>query len=235
MRKNAASVIPEEIGRFSAQAHAWWDENGPARPLHLMKQPRLDYIEMQLRNVAGRGLTGLNVLDVGCGAGLMSEALAGKGANVTGIDASEELIEAARAHGKAIKNLNYRCEAVENVTEKFDLVMALEVIEHVNDPAGFVEACAARVAKNGLMIFSTLNRNPKSFLMAIVGAEVVLRWIPFGTHDWRKFIRPSELSTLVHDTGFTTRDICGLVFNPLTKRFALDSSDVDVDYLLTAN
>jgi 2-polyprenyl-6-hydroxyphenyl methylase / 3-demethylubiquinone-9 3-methyltransferase len=231
MTKLASSINPEEVERFSKQAAHWWDEQGPSRPLHQMKPARLDYIQRQLM---GRSLKGLSVLDVGCGAGIMSEALAQKGATVTGIDASAELIAAAKTHGKNIPNLTYQNKTVEQVKEKFDLVMALEVVEHVNAPAEFVKNCVARLNKGGLLIFSTLNRTPKSFLMAIVGAEYVLRIIPAGTQVWRKFIRPSELSLMVGAAGLDTRDICGLVYSPLTRHFSLDSSDVDVDYFLTA-
>lgn len=236
-KTSASSVNAEEVARFSKHATTWWDEKGPHRPLHLMKPARLQYIEVQVKT-AGRGLKGLRVLDVGCGAGIMSEALAQKGADVTGLDASAELIEVARAHGAKIANLTYRCAAAEELVEageKFDLVMALEVIEHVNTPDDFVNTCAKLVGKNGLLIFSTPNRTPKSFVHAIVGAEYILRWIPVGTHDWRKFVRPSELSEMVRDAGFSVRDICGVAFNPLTGRFALDAADVGVDYFLSAS
>jgi 2-polyprenyl-6-hydroxyphenyl methylase/3-demethylubiquinone-9 3-methyltransferase len=232
----ASSVNAEEVRRFSEQAESWWDENGPAKPLHRLKNPRLEYIRACVARHFGRpGLKGLKVLDVGCGAGILTEALAKEGAIVTGLDASEELIKSARTHGKGIINLSYRCGAIEDLTgEKFDLVTALEVVEHVSAPEDFVKNCAGVLDKKGLMIFSTLNRTPKSFLFGIVGAEYVLRWIPRGTHDWRKFIRPSELSAMMESAGLQTRDICGLIFNPVSGSFSLNPADVDVDYLLTA-
>jgi 2-polyprenyl-6-hydroxyphenyl methylase/3-demethylubiquinone-9 3-methyltransferase len=233
-RPKKSSVNAEEVARFSGLAATWWDEAGPMRPLHLMRPVRLEFIAGEARRLLHKELSDLTILDVGCGAGLMSEALAETGATVTGIDASEELIEAAREHGKKFKNLSYRCEAVENIKEKFDLVLALEVVEHVEAPEEFVKNCAAARAKNGAVIFSTLNRTPQSFLVAIVGAEYVLRIIPRGTHEWKKFIKPSELASMAKDAGLITESICGLVFNPLTERFSLDEGNVTVDYFLSA-
>ena len=229
-----SSVNAEEVARFSTLAATWWDVNGPMRPLHLMRGPRLEFIAGEVRRLLNKELSDISILDVGCGAGLMSEALAEAGATVTGLDASPELIEAAKEHGKKFKNLSYRCGAVEDVKEKFDLVLALEVVEHVEAPGDFVKNCIAARKKDGLAIFSTLNRTPQSFLVAIVGAEYVLRVIPRGTHDWKKFIKPSELATMVNMGGLRVEGICGLVFNPLTERFLLDESNVAVDYFLSA-
>ncbi len=233
----ASSINADEISRFAKLADRWWDARGPMRPLHQMKLPRLRYIKMQAEKHLGKSLKSLRAADIGCGAGIMSEALAMEGADVLGLDASEELIQVARAHGKNAKNLSYWHGTVEELAEgkeKFDLVLALEVIEHVNDPAGFVKNGARLLNKNGLLIFSTLNRTPKSFLTAIVGAEYLLRVIPRGTHDWRKFLKPSELAALMKAEGLTVQDITGLVFNPFNGMFSLDEGDVSVDYLLTA-
>jgi 2-polyprenyl-6-hydroxyphenyl methylase/3-demethylubiquinone-9 3-methyltransferase len=237
MPPKASSVNIEEVRRFSGQAGSWWDENGPARPLHRLKAPRLDYIRARVARHFGKpGLKGLKILDVGCGAGILTEALAKEGAIVVGLDASEELIKTAMAHGKGIISLSYRHGAVEELAdEKFDIVLALEVIEHVNAPEAFVKNCVRLLDKKGFTIFSTLNRTPKSFLLGIVGAEYVLRGVPRGTHDWRKFVKPSELSSMMEKAGLHTQDICGVMFNPLTGGFTLNPADVDVDYLLTAS
>ncbi|MBI3420348.1 MAG: 3-demethylubiquinone-9 3-O-methyltransferase [Proteobacteria bacterium] len=160
--------------------------------------------------------------------------MAKEGAKVTGLDASAELIEAARVHGKGAAGLSYRQGSIEEEKEKFDVVVSLEVIEHVNDPAHFVKNCAKAMDKKGLLIFSTPNRTPKGFLFTIVGAEYVLRWIPRGTHSFAKFIRPSELSNMVKAEDLTVRDICGVRFSPLSGRFSLDAADVEVDYFLSA-
>ncbi len=235
----AASALPEEIRRFSQLASRWWDEKGPMAPLHMMQEVRRTYVDQQAERHFGHGPEGLRVLDLGCGGGLMSEALARRGARVTGVDASADVIKAARDHGKDIKNLDYICAPVEEFAtsgprKRFDLVLMLEVIEHVNDPASAVKKAAKLLDKNGLMVFSTLNRTAKGFLLGIVAAEYLLRWLPPGTHGFSRFVKPSELAGMAHAAGLEVRDIRGAVFNPFTRRFSLDKNRLDVNYFLSA-
>lgn len=233
------TVKSDEIARFSALAQDWWDANGPMRPLHRLNPARLDYIKrMVTAHFRKPALSGLTILDVGCGAGLVSEPLAAEGAGVTGIDASDALIGAARLHAKNAKaKPDYRATTLETVVEtgeKFDVVLALEVIEHTADPDAFVKLCAGAVTKGGLVIFSTLNRTPKSFLLGIVAAEYVLGWVPAGTHEWKSFLKPSELVAKLHAAKLMEKDICGLSYNPVLNHFSLGQRDVGVNYFLTA-
>ena len=236
-----SSIDKQEIENFSKDSSHWWDENGPFKPLHRLNPTRVAYIKEQICTHFGKdqqslkALKGLKILDVGCGGGLICEPMARMGADISGVDADSNAIQVAIDHASAqdIK-INYHCDAVENLTEQYDVVLALEIIEHVQDPAQFVEDVCARVKKGGLVIFSTLNRNPKSFLLGVVAAEYILRWVPKGTHSWKKFIQPSELSRYLRNAGAKPCDISGLIFNPIKREFALSSSDLDVNYLITS-
>lgn len=239
------TVNAEEISRFSALAEQWWNPAGPMAPLHKLNPVRLDYIKRKIKErfcsavPAKAGIQDISILDIGCAAGLVSEPLAQWGADVTGIDASEKLIEAAKLHAEQNNvSVTYRASDVDALVaskETFDVVMALEIIEHVDEQAHFVKQATKLLKKNGLMIFSTLNRSPKGFLLGIVGAEYIMRWLPRGTHDWRQFVKPSELSGWLSDAGMTTHDIVGLCYNPLSGTFAINESDVDVNYIITAS
>jgi 2-polyprenyl-6-hydroxyphenyl methylase/3-demethylubiquinone-9 3-methyltransferase len=233
------TVNTAEVAQFDRLGAEWWDESGPMAPLHRLNPVRMAYIEEKILALTGRtNLKGLSIADIGCGGGLAAEALAQRGATVTGIDAGAENIAVAAAHAKAQKlKIDYRATTVEALAasgETFDAVTALEIIEHVDDVPLFVESCAQLVRPGGVLIFSTLNRTPKSFALGIVAAEYILRWLKPGTHNWRKFVKPSELSARLRPCGFRPVDVCGLVYRPFSGDFALDARDIDVNYLLTA-
>lgn len=227
------NVDPAELQKFATLAHRWWDPASEFKPLHDINPLRLDYID----RIAG--LQGKRVLDVGCGGGILSEAMAGRGAQVTGIDLGEKALKVAQLHklesGAAV---DYRLVAVEALAaeqpESFDVVTCMEMLEHVPDPAAVVRACAGLVKPGGKVFFSTLNRNPKSYLLAVVGAEYLLKMLPKGTHEYEKFIKPSELSAWCRDAGLDVAGMTGMSYNPLTKRYWL-GEDVSVNYLLHAN
>ena len=235
-----ASIDRREVDQFAQQANDWWDPHGPFRPLHQIGPVRLAYIRdtavrhFQVDSPGLKPLRGLTCLDVGCGGGLISEPLARMGGKVTAIDPAPENIATAKAHAeKSSLDIDYRAttaEAVEADGERFDLVTCLEVIEHVTDPKAFVATLAALVRPGGLLVMSTINRTPKSYLLAIVGAEYVLRWLPVGTHQWDKFVRPRELRDDMAAAGFTRFGAMGLVYNPLEDRWSL-SDDTDVNYM----
>ena len=238
------SVDPAEIAKFAAMAERWWDPSGPMKPLHRLNPARLGFIRDRLAAQAGRAptdprpLAGLRVLDLGCGAGLVTEPLARLGASVVGADATAENIAAARAHAAAQGlALDYRATTAEDLVaagESFDAVLALEIVEHVAAPPAFLADVARLVKPGGQLILSTLNRTSKSFLLAIVGAEWLLRWLPRGTHDWRRFLKPSEVTALLRPLGFTVVQASGLVFNPLDQGWRLSERDLEVNYLLAA-
>ncbi len=240
----AGSVDPAEIAKFAALAERWWDPEGPMKPLHRLNPARLGFLVGRLAAQAGRDpgapkpLAGLRLLDLGCGAGLVSEPLARLGATVVGADATPENIAAARAHaadqGLAIDYRATTAEALVAAGESFDAVLALEIVEHVADPPAFVADLGRLVKPGGQLLLSTLNRTSKSFLMAIVGAEWLLRWLPRGTHDWKRFLKPSEVTALLRANGFSLAEITGLVFNPLDQGWRLSARDLDVNYLLAA-
>ena len=237
------TIDADEVARFSAMADEWWDPTGKFRPLHKFNPIRLGYIRDRLCAHFDRDprsltpLDELTLLDVGCGGGLLSEPLARMGAIVTGIDASEKNIGTARAHAaRSDVEIDYRCSTAEDLMaagETFDIVLSLEVVEHVADVDLFLDSCTALVRDGGAMILATLNRTPKAFMFGIVGAEYVMRWLPRGTHDWKKFVRPSELSRGLRRNGVDVLDISGLSFNPLSDEWRV-SGDVSVNYILFA-
>ena len=236
-----ATLDPAEVDRFRALAADWWDPHGRMRPLHEIAPARLGFIRQTAcrhfnRDVKSmRVLDGLTALDIGCAAGLVSEPLARMGARVTGIDPGAELIAAARTHAVASGlAIDYRCAHTEELAaagERFDLVLCLEVIEHVPDPRTFLSTCVRLLAPGGLMIVSTINRTLKAYALAIVGAEYVLGWLPRGTHDWSRFVTPDELTGYLSTAGLGEVARSGLVFNPLRAGWSL-RSDCDVNYFL---
>lgn len=242
-RRAQSSVDEAEVARFSRHAGDWWDARGPMAALHKLNPVRLAYIRDQAVARFGRdarkldSLRGLRVLDIGCGGGILSEPLARLGADVVGADPAQENVEAARAHAEeAGVAVDYRAVTAEQLAEageRFDVVLAMEVVEHVADVDLFVATCASMVKPGGLMILATINRTLKSFALAIVGAEYVLRWVPRGTHRWDKFVTPSELERAVEACGLRVTGERGVIYNPFADRWQL-SSDMDVNYMLAA-
>jgi 2-polyprenyl-6-hydroxyphenyl methylase / 3-demethylubiquinone-9 3-methyltransferase len=243
MTAPAASIDPAEIARFSAMADEWWDPMGKFRPLHALNPPRLQFLRDRLAGHFGRDalgpapLAGLRLLDIGCGGGLVSEPMARLGATVVGVDASERNIAIASHHaGQSGLAIDYRCSSAEDLAaagESFDAVLALEIIEHVADLESFVGACAQLIRPGGAAVFSTLNRTPQSYLLGIVGAEYVLRWLPVGTHQWNRFVRPSELAAALRPRGLTITAMDGLGYQPIQQRWRL-TKDLSVNYLAFA-
>jgi len=239
-----ASVDPAEVARFAALASEWWAPDGKFAPLHRLNPVRLRFIRDRIVAHTGRDgsadqpLKNIRILDIGCGGGLLCEPLARLGARITGIDAGAEAIDAARQHaGDADLTIDYRHASAEELAatgERFDVVLAMELIEHVADPAAFVATAAAILDDDGMMILATLNRTPKAFMHAIVGAEYVLRWLPRGTHDWKKFLRPSELTAMARGGGLAVEEIAGLSYSPLTGTWCI-ARDTNVNYMLRAS
>ena len=222
---------PKELAKFSELAHKWWDPESEFRPLHQINPLRLEWIEQCAGSLDGR-----QVVDVGCGGGILSESMAQRGATVMGIDMGEAPLAVAQLHqlesGVEVEYRQITAEALaEEMPGQFDVVTCLEMLEHVPDPASVIRACYKMVKPGGQVFFSTINRNPKAYFFAIVGAEYVLRLLPRGTHDFKKFIRPSELGAWCRQTGFEVKDIIGLTYNPLTKHYKLEA-DVDVNYMI---
>ncbi len=237
------TVDPDEVARFTALAEEWWNPDGKFRPIHRFNPTRRDYIVESITRHFGRdardetGLTGLKILDVGCGAGLLCEPLAELGAQVVGIDATARNIEIARRHAAQRElNLDYRHCLAEHVVEtgaRFDVVLNTEVVEHVAAPEQLMKECCNLLAPGGILVVATLNRTLRSFLLAIIGAEYLLRWLPRGTHDWRRFLRPDEVRGMIEHHGLETNEVIGVAFNPITGRWRL-SSDSSVNYMLRA-
>ena len=220
------NVDPAELEKFSSLAHRWWDPEGEFRPLHDINPLRLEWI-------AGHAeLAGATVLDVGCGGGILAEAMARRGARVTGIDLSEKALRVAQLHLHESKlDIRYEKSSVEDYAGEFDIVTCMELLEHVPQPASMVAACARLVRPGGRVFFSTINRNPKSYLFAVVGAEYVLGLLPKGTHDYMRFIKPSELLRWSRAAGLRVEEMTGMTYNPITRRYRL-GSDCDVNYLV---
>ena len=259
----SSSLDKKEIENFAKDSAHWWDESGPFAPLHRLNPARLSYIKAQICAHFARdvndfiALKGLKVLDVGCGGGLVCEPMARMGAAVTGIDADTQAIEVAKAHAQESDlKITYKATTTDQLLHSlrkqgpsstraedsrfrgkdnlFDIVLALEIIEHVSDIQSFVNSCAALVKPGGIIIFSTLNRTAKSFALGIVAAEYILRWVPRGTHNWKKFVKPSELSRAARAANLTPQNISGLVYNPLNGEFSISKTDIDVNYFMSA-
>ena len=234
------TINREEIQKFSDLADEWWDVNGKFKPLHMFNPIRIEYItekikqEFNLINRNNNFLKGLKILDIGCGGGLISEPLARLGGEVTGIDASEKNIKVAKLHSKKNNlNINYFNKSPEqlNNSEKFDIILNLEVVEHVENVDLYIKSCSSLLKKNGIMFTATLNRTIVSYIKAIVGAEYILRWLPIGTHDWNKFIKPEELEKKLSSANFSTIDVKGLEFNPLFNKWK-KSDNLSVNYII---
>ncbi len=229
-----ANVDPQEIAKFEALASRWWDRNSEFRPLHDINPLRANYIDLH-SPVAGQRL-----IDVGCGGGILAEAMTQRGADVTGIDMGEAPLGVAQLHRlESGLDITYRQATAEQVAaeqpEHYDIVCCLEMLEHVPDPAAVINACAQLAKPGGNLYFSTINRNPKSFAFAIVGAEHILKLLPAGTHEYAKFIRPSELASWIRAAGLQLTGMTGLLYNPITKRYSLKATDVSVNYMVHAS
>ncbi len=241
MQTTETTIDAAEVAKFEAMAAEWWDPNGKFKPLHMLNPCRLDYITSQIAAEFGRDLAanspfdGLRILDIGCGGGLLSEPMARLGATVVGADAAEGNIPVAEIHARSQGlEIDYRhctAESLAAAGEQFDVVLNMEVIEHVADPATYLSACQQLLKPGGLMLCSTLNRNAKSFMVAIVGAEHIMRWLPKGTHDWHKFITPDELYDLIGNAGLSPVDRKGFVFNPIAWSWSLSDRDLSVNYV----
>jgi 2-polyprenyl-6-hydroxyphenyl methylase/3-demethylubiquinone-9 3-methyltransferase len=239
----STTINKDEIQKFSKLADEWWDVNGKFKPLHMFNPIRIEYITESIKNYyklekdTDNFLRGLNILDIGCGGGLISEPMARLGANITGIDASKKNINVAQLHSKKSGlKINYLNASPENLIdyEKFDVILNLEVIEHVEDVSLFIKSCNKLLKKNGLMFTATLNRSFTSYVKAIVGAEYILRWLPIGTHDWNKFLKPEELEKLLFKEKFQTINITGLKFIPFINKWK-KSKDLSVNYIISSS
>ena len=241
MQGNQSTVDPAEVAKFEEMAAEWWDLEGKFKPLHMLNPCRLDYITQQISMEFDRDLSadlpfkGLRIMDIGCGGGLLCEPMARLGATVVGADAAAGNIPVAKLHaeqsGLKIDYRHITAEALAGANEQFDVILNMEVVEHVASPPAYLFACQQLLCPGGLHICSTLNRNPKSFLFAIIGAEWVMRWLPKGTHDWNKFITPDELFGLLEEAGLKPVDRKGFVFNKLTWNWSISAQDLSVNYV----
>ena len=236
----STTINKEEIQKFSKLADEWWDVNGKFKPLHMFNPIRIEYIKEKIINHfnikkdKSNFLSGINILDIGCGGGLISEPMARLGAKVTGIDASEKNIKVASLHSESSGlQINYLHSSPEKLTtsEKFDVILNLEIVEHVENVDFYIRSCHKLLKNNGLMFTATLNRSFSSYIKAIIGAEYLLRWLPIGTHDWNKFIKPEELEKILNQEKFSTLDVKGLKFNPFFKKWKR-SQDLSVNYIV---
>jgi 2-polyprenyl-6-hydroxyphenyl methylase/3-demethylubiquinone-9 3-methyltransferase len=241
---NKSTLNSEEVEKFSRIADEWWDEHGKFKPLHLINPVLLEFITSEIKNhfaldgKVGRYLDGLNILDIGCGGGLLSEPMARLGGNVTGIDASEKNVRVAGLHAeKSGLSINYLAttaeELVAEMPQQFDVILNMEVIEHVADPEFLINSCQKLLKPDGIMFVSTINRSVKSMVMAKIGAEYILRWLPKGTHDWKKFLKPSEIAGFLARNGLRYTAMKGLTFNPIHWEWSL-SDDLSVNYFVVA-
>lgn len=241
MTANTTTVDPDEIAKFEAMAAEWWDPQGKFKPLHMLNPCRLDYVTRQIAAEFGRNLSqpvplaGLRLLDIGCGGGLLCEPMARLGAQVVGADAAGGNIPVAEVHAaQSGLSIDYRHTTAESIAasgERFDVILNMEVVEHVADPQSYLNACHDLLVPGGLMITSTINRTPKSYLMAIIGAEHVMRWLPKGTHEWSKFITPDELFAFLRTAGLEPVDRTGFVFNPVGWSWSQSTRDLSVNYV----
>jgi 2-polyprenyl-6-hydroxyphenyl methylase/3-demethylubiquinone-9 3-methyltransferase len=242
VEKTTTSTVDDaEIERFTRMASQWWDTNGKFAPLHRINPLRIGYIRDKAQQhfslkEGNTPLSGLTLVDIGCGGGLISEPMARMGAQVTGIDAGDKNIAVAKLHAEQSGlNIDYRCTTAEALVEtgaQFDIVVALEIIEHVANVEEFIAASAKLLKPGGLMFYSTMNRTPKAYALAIIGAEYVMRWLPIGTHDWKKFLKPSELVAPLRRNHIDIVELMGMVMNPLSFQWRLDTRDVSVNYLV---
>ena len=232
------SVNKKEIDKFSKMANEWWDPEGKFKPLHKFNPIRIKYIKeniinnFKLKNKI-RPLSGINILDIGCGGGLLSEPMSRMGANVTGIDASDKNIKIAKIHSKKNKlKINYICSSPEKlkITKKFDVILNMEIVEHVEDIDFFLKSCSKLLKKNGLMFVATINKTLKSYIFAIVGAEYVLRWLPIGTHEWEKFVKPEDLKKILMKYDLSLNKLEGMNFNIIKDEWSI-SRDLSVNYI----
>jgi 2-polyprenyl-6-hydroxyphenyl methylase/3-demethylubiquinone-9 3-methyltransferase len=238
-----STINKEEIQKFSKLADEWWDVNGKFKPLHMFNPIRIEYITDNIKKYFKIGdnktnfLDGLNILDIGCGGGLISEPMARLGGDITGIDASGKNIKVAKIHSKKnklkINYLNRSPEQLEDI-EKFDVILNLEIVEHVDNVNLYIKSCHKLLKKDGLMFTATLNRSLISYFKAIIGAEYILRWLPIGTHDWNKFLKPEELEKLLQYEKFSTVDVKGLEFNPISNKWK-QSDNLSVNYIITSS
>ena len=235
-----SSIDNEEIEHFAKDSDSWWDEKGSFAPLHRLNPVRLSFIKKEICKHMGRdfdnikALKGIDILDIGCGGGLVCEPMARMGANITGVDADLNAIKVARAHAKiANLDIEYKNGELKDIGKKYDVVLALEIIEHVTDTSLFIEQCAKHVKPDGLLIISTLNRTAKSYALGIIAAEHILRWVPKGTHSWNKFVKPSEIAREARNHSFNAKTAKGLIFNPLKNEFSLSDNDLDVNYIIS--
>ncbi len=236
-----STVDPAEVAKFEAMAAEWWDLNGKFKPLHMLNPTRLDYITRQIAAEFGRDLeaptpfSGLRILDIGCGGGLLCEPMARLGATIVGVDAAPRNIPVAQVHAQQSGlTIDYRHGTAEDMAadgEQFDVVLNMEVVEHVADPQAYLTACQQLLKPGGIHICSTINRNPKSFAMAIIGAEWIMRWLPKGTHEWDKFITPEELFSMLSRAGLNPVDRKGFKFNPLAWSWSISDNDLSVNYV----
>ena len=232
------SVNKKEIDKFSKMANEWWDPEGKFKPLHKFNPTRIKYIKeniinnFKLKNKL-RPLSGINILDIGCGGGLLSEPMSRMGANVTGIDASDKNIKIAKLHSKKNKlKINYLCSSPEKlkITKKFDVILNMEIVEHVEDIDFFLKSCSKLLKKNGLMFVATINKTLKSYIFAIIGAEYVLRWLPIGTHEWEKFVKPEDLKKILMKYDLSLSKLEGMNFNIIKDEWSI-SRDLSVNYI----
>jgi 2-polyprenyl-6-hydroxyphenyl methylase / 3-demethylubiquinone-9 3-methyltransferase len=243
--QTSGTIDSDEIAKFEKMAEDWWDPDGPFKPLHALNPVRLRFIRDQIvvhfkldEPMKPLPLSGLRVLDIGCGGGLLCEPMARLGATVTGVDAAARNIDIARTHAEGMGlQIDYRCAAAEDLVQEglaYDIVLNMEVVEHVADVDLFLGTAANLIRPDGLMVVATMNRTAKAYALAIIGAEHIMRWLPVGTHDWRKFIKPSEMARYLRIAGMRIEAMTGLVYNPFTSGWSLNERDLNVNYMATA-